>query len=247
MKIARLLTHASLAVVGGISLALVATPAWARVYLDIQMTMGLSVNPDYWYVVALSQGGSPGPRANLTDPNVTLGVDDVAFVEDWDYLIRVQLLNDEGVLRATIQEPGFPEEDFLVGFNELDLDTLTREDDTIRLSIDLDSLDNLDARNDDVQVSLITIESPFLLEADETNIALDSVRGDFPNYYRMSLDDNSRIVVDDPKRQETLRRSRQLLNDEDIQDVVASSSIEASSLGILAANILTFELEVVDR
>lgn len=218
--------------------------SWARAVLEVTMTMGLSVSPDYYYVVALSSDSRSGPRANLTDPDVTLTGDEPAFVSEWDYLIRVKPLNDESVLQATIQEEGQPEADFLIGFNEVRLSETTRPRDTINIQVDLQDLTRLNPEENDIHVGLLTIESPFLLDPEETSLALDAVTGDFPNYFPLSLSDIRRAQVTDPQQQETLRRSRQMIGD---QEVSVVESIEASSLGILAANILTFDLELVDR
>ncbi len=230
----------------GSLMALMPATAWARVFLDVTMTLGLSVSPDYWYIIAISRDGSLGPTANLTDPNIALGVDDVAFVENWDYLIRIKPAGEDVVLDATIQEPGGVEDNFISGFNSLDLIDEFRGRDTIQVSIDLEELDNLDAVDQDIQVALLTIDSPFLLEPDETNLALDATRGDVPHYYRLSLSETREIRVDDPQRQETILRSRQLLTERDL-DIGLSDSIEATSLGILAANLLTFSLRIDDR
>jgi hypothetical protein len=225
-------------------------PALARVFLEVTMRLGLSVNQDYWYVIALSSSSgsnSGGPTANLTDPNITVGANEVEFVQDWDYLIRVKPLNEEAVLQATIQEPGGPEVDFITGFNEVRLQDGDRDQDTITLSIDLDDLTDLNAVEEDVQVSLLTIKAPFRVDAEETNLAIDAVRGNVPHYYRLSLSNQRQVLVEDPQRQETLRRSRELITRDDIGNVTAADSIEGSALGILAANILTFNLELVER
>ncbi|NJK61748.1 MAG: hypothetical protein HC921_02830 [Synechococcaceae cyanobacterium SM2_3_1] len=225
-------------------------PAWARVFLEVTMRLGLSVNQDYWYVIALSSSSgsnSSGPTANLTDPNITVGTNDQEFVQDWDYLIRVKPLNEEAVLQATIQEPGGPEVDFITGFNDVRVENGERDQDTITLSIDLDELSNLNAVEEDVQVSLITIKAPFRVDPEETNLAIDAVRGNVPNYYRLSLTNQRQVLVEDAQRQETLRRSRELITRDDIGNVTAADSIEGSALGILAANILTFNLELVER
>ncbi len=231
----------STALAGGEGMA-----AWARPFLDVTMTMGLPINPNYWYVVALSAGGRSGPQINLTDPNVTLGTDDVPYVRDWDYLITVKPISEDDLFQATLQRPGEPEADFVRGFNDVRISNTTRDRDTINLEIDLSELEDLDPVNGDVQVSLLTIRADINVAPEETNLALDGTRGSFPNYYRLSLDDQRQVEVVDPQRQETLRRSRELISAQDL-NISVVESIEAGALSILAANILTFDLEVVDR
>ncbi len=228
----------------GLSLLLMPAGVWARPTLEVSMTLGLSVNPDYWYVVALSSAARSGPRANLTDPNVDIVGDEEAFVSDWDYLIRVKPLNDESVFQATLEEEGSTEQDFLTGFNEVRLRETSRPQDTIELVIDLEELARLNPEEEDIHVSLMTIESPFVLDPEETGLALDAVAGDRPHFYELSLSDIKRVQVIDPQRQETLRRSRQMISEERVSVI---DSIEASSLAVLAANILTFDLELVER
>lgn len=218
--------------------------AWARPFLEIKMTMGLSVNPDYHYIVALSREGSSGPRANLINPEVAVQPGQNSFVEGWDYLIRVKPLNDESVLQATRQEPGQEEVDFLTGFNEVTLSKTTREQDTVNLVIDLSELSNLDPVNQDIQVALLTIKAPFRLDPEETNLTIDASRGTTPHYYNLSLSDQKTVEIEDPQRQETVRRSRDLISSENVS---VSESIEGSALGILSANILTFQMELEDR
>jgi hypothetical protein len=221
-------------------------PAWARPFLDARMTMGLPISPDYWYVVALSRGGSGGPRANLVDPNLTLGADDVGFVQDWDYLVIIKPISDDDLFQATLRRRGQPETDFIRGFNDVRISRTTRDRDTINLEIDLTELEQLDPTNGDVQVALLTTRAEFNVAPEETNLALDATRGTFPNYYRLSLSDQRQVLVEDPQRQETVRRSRELIAEQDL-NISVVESIEAGALGILAANILTFSLEIVDR
>ncbi|MFS8829573.1 hypothetical protein NW819_03135, partial [Synechococcus sp. R8-2] len=59
--------------------ALTAGASWARLLLEVRMTMGLPISPNYWYMVALSRAGSPGPTANLVDPNVRVGPNEYTF------------------------------------------------------------------------------------------------------------------------------------------------------------------------
>ncbi len=232
------------------SLMLVTTPTavWAqsRAVLEIEMTMGLSVSPDYWYVVALSSSDRSGPRVNLVDQNIaTTGGSEVEFVREWDYLIRIKPL-EEGVLQSTIERFGEPEQEFATGFNEVSLDTVTRDQDTIQLTIDLSEFEEIDAIEDDVHVTLLTIKAPFRVDPEETNLAIDATRGTSPNYYPLSITDQRQVVVDDPQRQETLRRSRELI-DSDQEEGGVGALIEGSSLEILAANILIFNMELTER
>ncbi|MEN9224768.1 MAG: hypothetical protein Q6L60_13375 [Thermostichus sp. HHBFW_bins_43] len=232
---------------GGVAMAaLTAVAAWARPVLEVRMTMGLPINSNYWYIVALSRAGSPGPTANLVDPNVSLGPNDYAFVRDWDYLIRVTPLNEESVLQSTIQRFGEPEREFAVGFNEVRVDRLSRDRDTLNFQIDLSELEGLDGRDQDIQVALLTARAPFRVAPEETNLAIDATRGDLPNYYRLSLSNQRQVIVDDPQRQETVRRSRELIQTGS-GAATTRDIIEGGALEILAANILTFDLRLVDR
>jgi hypothetical protein len=233
--------------VGGVAIAaLTAVAAWARPVLEVRMTVGLPINSNYWYIVALSRAGSPGPTANLVDPNVSLGPNDYAFVRDWDYLIRVTPLNDESVLQSTIQRFGEPEREFAVGFNEVRVDRLSRDQDTLNFQIDISELEGLDGQDQDIQVALLTARAPFRVASEETNLAIDATRGDLPNYYRLSLSNQRQVIVDDPQRQETVRRSRELIQTGS-GAATTRDIIEGGALEILAANILTFDLRLVDR
>lgn len=233
--------------VGGIAIAaLSAAAAWARPVLEVRMTVGLPINSNYWYIVALSRAGSPGPTANLVDPNVSLGPNDYAFVRDWDYLIRVTPLNEESVLQSTIQRFGEPEREFAVGFNEVRVDRLSRDQDTLNFQIDISELEGLDGQEQDIQVALLTARAPFRVASEETNLAIDATRGDLPNYYRLSLSNQRQVIVDDPQRQETVRRSRELIQT-GTGATTTRDIIEGGALEILAANILTFDLRLVDR
>ncbi|MEN9238434.1 MAG: hypothetical protein Q6K80_09500 [Thermostichus sp. DG_1_6_bins_120] len=233
--------------VGGIAMAaFTAAAAWARPVLEVRMTLGLPISPNYWYVVALSRAGSPGPTANLVDPNVSLGPNDYAFVRNWDYLIRVTPLNEESVLQSTIQRFGEPEREFAVGFNEVRVARLSRDRDTLNFRIDLSELEGLDGRDQDIQVALLTARAPFRVASEETNLAIDATRGDLPNYYRLSLTNQRQVIVDDPQRQETLRRSRELIQTGS-GATTTRELIEGGALEILAANILTFDLRLVDQ
>lgn len=223
---------------------MLALPAWARPFLTVNMTVGLSVSPDYWYIVALSKEGSSGPTANLIDPNVTVSGSELSFVKDWDYLIRVKPLNDESVLQATIEKFGETEQDFATGFNEVSLSKTTRDQDTINLVVDVSALSDLNAVDQDIHVSLLTIKAPFRVDTEETSLAIDATRGSFPNYYPLSLSDQKQVLVDDPQRQETIRRSRELISEGGGN---LSANIEGSTLEVLAANILTFNLQLEDR
>jgi hypothetical protein len=218
--------------------------AWARPFLEVTMTMGLSVSPDYHYIVAISREGSSGPRANLINPEISIQPGQNSFVDGWDYLIRVKPLNDESVLQATRQEPGQEEVDFLTGFNEVTLTKTTREQDTINWVIDLSEFPNLDPVNQDIQVALLTTKAPFRLDPEETHLTIDATRGTTPHYYRLSLSDQKTVEIKDPQRQETVRRSRDLIGSE---NVTVRDSIEGGALGILSANILTFQMELEDR
>ncbi len=227
--------------------ALTAAAAWARPVLEVRMTMGLPISPNYWYLVALSRAGSPGPTANLVDPNVRVGPNEYAFVQNWDYLIRVTPLNEESVLQSTIQRFGEPEREFAFGFNQVRVERLSRDRDTLRLQIDISELEGLDARDQDIQVALLTARAPFRVAPEETNLAIDATRGDLPHYYRLSLSNQRQVVVDDPQRQETMRRSRELIQQSGSGAALSRELIEGGALEILAANILTFELRLVDR
>jgi len=222
---------------------------WARPVLVVSMRLAQSVNPKFWYVVALSRGGSPGPTANLVDPNVRVGSGEVTFVRGWDYLIRVKPLPSPekgGLLQATIQAQGSVEQEFSQGFNEVTLRQTNRPNDTLALTIDLQPLTLLDPVNQDIHVSLLTIRDPFTLAADVTNLAIDATRGELPHYYRLSLSNQREVLVEDPRRNETLRRSRELITQASGQGLT-TANIEGSSLEILAANILTFSLKLEDR
>ncbi|MDX2270411.1 MAG: hypothetical protein NW237_00460 [Cyanobacteriota bacterium] len=223
--------------------------AWARPVLNVSMTLGLSVSADYWYVVAISSASQSGPRANLVDPNVSTSGDAVTFVSGWDHLIRVKPLNnEEALVQSTIETSGSPEREFASGFNEVNLSKTTRERDTINLVIDLEDLGGLDPVNSDIHVALLTINAPFRVDVEETSLALDATKGISPHYYRLSLSDQRQVLVDDPQRQETVRRSRELIENNNaggVRDVGAL--VEGGSLGILAANILTFSLELTER
>jgi hypothetical protein len=227
--------------------ALTAVAAWARPVLEVRMTLGLPISPNYWYMVALSRAGSPGPTANLVDPNVRVGPNEYTFVRDWDYLIRVTPLNEESVLQATIQRFGEPEREFAVGFNQVRVNRLTRDRDTLNFQIDISELQGLDGRDQDIQVALLTARAPFHVAPEETNLAIDATRGDLPNFYRLSLSNQRQVVVDDPQRQETVRRSRELIQQSGSGAALTRDLIEGGALEILAANILTFELRLVDR
>ncbi|MEN9219251.1 MAG: hypothetical protein Q6K99_03135 [Thermostichales cyanobacterium BF4_bins_65] len=222
---------------------------WARPVLLVSMRLAQSVSPKFWYVVALSRAGSPGPTANLVDPNVRLGPDEVAFVRGWDYLIRVKPLagDQQGLLlQATIQAQGSIEQEFSQGFNEVSLRQTNRPNDTLSLTIDLQPLTLLDPVNQDIHVSLLTIRDPLTLAPDVTNLAIDATRGELPHYYRLSLGNQRQVLVEDPRRNETLRRSRELITQNAGQGLT-TANIEGSSLEILAANILTFSLRLEDR
>lgn len=219
--------------------------AWARPILTVKMRLGQSIRPNYWYAIALSDEAR-SPEANLVNPNVALGVDDVSFLEDWDYLIRVKPINTEGEVQTSIQEPGGIENEFATGFNEIDVSREKRPFDTIELVIDLSELIKLDAQNRDVNVLLATFPAPETVDSETTILALDATRGDSPNFYPLSLSDRRQVVVDDPQRQETLRRSRDLLADE---GTLSGDLLETenSALEVLAANIVTFEFLLEDR
>jgi len=222
---------------------------WARPVLVVSMRLAQSVNPKFWYVVALSRGGSPGPTANLVDPNVRVGSGEVTFVRGWDYLIRVKPLpstEQGGLLQATLQAQGSVEQEFNQGFNEITLRQTNRPNDTLALTIDLQPLTLLDPVNQDIHVSLLTIRDPLTLAADVTNLAIDATRGELPHYYRLSLSNQREVLVEDPRRNETLRRSRELITQASGQGLT-TANIEGSSLEILAANILTFSLKLEDR
>lgn len=232
---------------GGIAIAtLSAAVAWARPVLEVRMTLGLPISSNYWYMVALSRAGSPGPTANLVDPNVSVGPNEYAFVRNWDYLIRVTPLNDESVLQSTIQRFGEPEREFAVGFNEVRVDRLIRDRDTLNFQIDISELEGLDGQEQDIQVALLTARAPFRVASEETNLAIDATRGDLPNFYRLSLSNQRQVIVDDPQRQETVRRSRELIQ-MGSGTATTRDLLEGGALEILAANILTFDLRLVDR
>jgi hypothetical protein len=225
--------------------ALTAGASWARLLLEVRMTMGLPISPNYWYMVALSRAGSPGPTANLVDPNVRVGPNEYTFVRDWDYLIRVTPLNEESVLQATIQRFGEQEREFAVGLNQVRVERVNRDRDTLRFRIDLSELQGLDGQNQDIQVALLTARAPFRVAPEETNLAIDATRGELPNYYRLSLSNQRQVVVDNPQRQETMRRSRELLQQSGSGSGLTRELIEGGALEILAANILTFELRLL--
>jgi len=223
--------------------------AWARPVLLVSMRLAQSVNPKFWYVVAISRNGSAGPTANLVDPNVRVNIGEVAFVRGWDYLIRVKPLPSEqqgGLLQTTLQAQGSLEQEFSQGFNEVTLRQTNRPNDTLALTIDLQPLTLLDPTNQDIHVSLLTIPDPFTLAADVTHLAIDATRGELPHYYRLSLSNQREVLVEDPRRNETLRRSRELITQSSGQGLT-TANIEGSSLDILAANILTFSLKLEDR
>ncbi len=244
----------SLATCLGTGLSLLWTPlAWARPVLQLSMTVGLSVSPDYWYVVALSSAARSGPQVNLveladadTEEGETgeeiLGGQGL-FVREWDYLIRVKPLDQESGFQATIEEEGSTEQEFLSEFNEVRLSRTTQPQDTITMQIDLEGLTRLNPEGEDIHVSLITVKAPSAEDPQQTRLALDTVVGDAPNYYQLSLSNIRRVQVLDPERQETVRRSREMIREEEVSVI---DSIEGSSLGILAANILTFDLELMD-
>lgn len=236
----------TLAACVGAGVSLIGMPmAWARPMLQVSMTLGLSVSSEYWYVVALSSAARSGPRVYLTDTDEEIVGGEETFVGEWDYLIRVKPLGDEtGGVQATIEETGSVEQDFLTEFNEARLSRTTHPQDTITMQIDLEGLTRLNPEEEDIHVSLITVESPFGEDPEQTRLALDTVVGDAPNYYQLSLSNIRRVQVLDPERQETVRRSREMIQEEEVSVI---DSIEGSSLGILAANILTFDLELADR
>jgi hypothetical protein len=175
-----------------------------------------------------------------------VGPNEYTFVRDWDYLIRVTPLNDESVLQSTIQRFGEPEREFAVGFNEVRVDRLSRDQDTLNFQIDISELEGLDGQDQDIQVALLTARAPFRVASEETNLAIDATRGDLPNYYRLSLSNQRQVIVDDPQRQETVRRSRELIQTGS-GAATTRDIIEGGALEILAANILTFDLRLVDR
>lgn len=219
--------------------------AWARPILTVKMRLGQSIQPKYWYAIVLSDEAR-SPEANLVDPNVSVGVDDVSFLADWDYLIRVKPINTEGEVETSLQEPGGIETEFATGFNEVDISDEKRPFDTIELAIDLTDFTKLDARERDVNVMLATFPAPATVDSETTILALDATRGDSPHYYPLSLSDRQQVVVDDPQRQETVRRSRDLLADVGTLsgDLLET---EGNALEILAANIVTFEFTLEDR
>ncbi|MEO1131584.1 MAG: hypothetical protein AAFX40_02635, partial [Cyanobacteria bacterium J06639_1] len=71
---------AGLAIAAGWPMAVAARPI-----LSVQMRLGQSISPNYQYAIALSDE-SRSPEANLVDPNISAGIDDVTFLENWDYL-----------------------------------------------------------------------------------------------------------------------------------------------------------------
>ncbi|GAB4210410.1 MAG: hypothetical protein OHK0012_00590 [Synechococcales cyanobacterium] len=235
--------------IGLFGLTTFSSPVWSRPVLLVSMRLAQAVNPKFWYVVALSRNGSSGPTVNLVDPNVQLGVADVAFVRGWDYLIRVKPLGGEqgsNVLQTTIQTQGGVEQEFSQGFNEVSLRQGSRANDTLNLTIDLDPLTLLNPTEQDIHVTLLTTRDPLTLGAEVTNLAIDATRGEFPHYYRLSLNNQKEVLVEDPRRTETLRRSRELITQSSGQGLT-TANIEGSNLEILAANILTFSLKLEDR
>ncbi|MEO1133780.1 MAG: hypothetical protein AAFX40_13870, partial [Cyanobacteria bacterium J06639_1] len=166
--------------------------------------------------------------------------------ENWDYLIRVKPINTEGEVETSIQEPGEIEREFAAGFNEVDISRDKRPFDTIRLEIDLSELTELDPVDRDVNVLLATYPAPSTVNPETTILALDATLGEQANFYGLSLSDRTQVVVEDPQRQETLRRSRDLL--EDIGTLSGDLlETEGGALEILAANIVTFEFRLEDR
>ncbi|MEO0853386.1 MAG: hypothetical protein AAFY15_07785 [Cyanobacteria bacterium J06648_11] len=217
----------------------------ARPILTVKMRLGQSISPKYQYAIALSDE-SRSPEANLVNPNISADIDDVTFLENWDYLIRVKPINQDGEVESSIQEPGGIEREFATGFNEIDISRDTRPFDTIQLAIDLSDLSALDAEERDVNVLLATYPAPATVESETTILALDATRGEQPNFYGLSLSDRTQVVVEDPQRQETLRRSRDLLAD---LGTLSGDLLETEggALEILAANIVTFEFLLEDR
>ncbi len=226
-----------------LGLVLWASPVWARPILNVSFRLGTSISSNYWYVVALSDAANT-PEANLVDPNINVGAGDVSFARGWDHLIRVKPANDEGLVESTVQARGGIEQEFTRGFNEVRVSQGIRPRDTINLVIDLTDLQGIDGNSRDVHVMLLTIPAPFAIDAEQTALALDATRGERPNFYRLSLTDQRQVRVDDPQRQETLRRSRDLIAD---QGGLQGDLLQGGTLDILAANIVTFELSLEDR
>lgn len=217
----------------------------ARPTLEVEMRVGLSINPNYWYILALSSNDRSGPRANITNPDVSLMGNEVAFVSDWDYIIRIKPIDSEGLIQATVEEEGGTEQDFLTGFNEARIRSDVRDYDTISLVVDLEELTRLNADEEEIHVGLVTIESPFVIDPEETNIALDATSGDRPNFHILDFEGRERITEDDPQLQRTLRRSRQMLSDSNTN--ASLQSIGAADLAVLAANIVAFDLHLIQR
>ncbi|WP_017328312.1 hypothetical protein [Synechococcus sp. PCC 7336] len=215
----------------------------ARPILSVNMRLGRSLHPDYWYVVALGNSTNI-PQVNLLNPNLQIDPGEVSFVDNWDYLIRVKPLNTSGLVDSSIQVEGDVEREFVTGFNEVVVLGGERPLDTLSIEVDLAQLDRLDPDRQAIHVSLFTIPNPFELDPEFTLLAIDATRGESPNAYALSLADRRRVTVDNPQRQETVRRSRELIAE---QENLTSQLLERRALSILSANIVTFELELEDR
>ncbi|MEM9449468.1 MAG: hypothetical protein AAGA75_13155 [Cyanobacteria bacterium P01_E01_bin.6] len=205
--------------------------------------MGRTIHPDYWYVVALGNSNNI-PEVNLLDPNQLLNPGDVSFVDNWDYLIRVKPLNTVGLIESSIQAEAEAEREFATGFNNVSVMDAERPADSLRFEIDLSTLDRLDPINQDIHVSLFTIPNPFEQDPEFVLLAIDATRGEIPHAYSLTLADRRRVIVDNPQRQETVRRSRELIVQ---QEELSNQLLERDALSILSANIVTFGIEIEDR